>query len=76
VKRCGGRWGWSRTTADGLNHELRRYRDDSAGVQLEEVFCAGREVLHCYLVSQARGHVPMCLMVGLLGFCLVVLVNV
>jgi hypothetical protein len=32
VKRYGGRRDWSRTTADGLNHELRRYRDDSAGV--------------------------------------------
>jgi hypothetical protein len=75
ANRCGGRRGWSRTTADGSNHELRRYRDDSAGVQLEEVFCAGREVLHCYLISQARWHVPMCLMVGLLGFCLAVLVK-
>lgn len=42
-----------RPTADGWNHDLRRCRDDSACVQLEEVLCAGREVLHDYLVSQA-----------------------
>jgi hypothetical protein len=57
-------------TADGWNHDLRRCRDDSACVQLEEVLCAGRNVLHGCLVSQAMS-VSMCMCVwwfGLLGF--------
>lgn len=45
----------ARPTADGLNHDLRRCRDDSACVQLEEILCAGRKVLHDCLVSQAMG---------------------
>jgi hypothetical protein len=45
----------ARLTADGLNHDLRRWRDDSACVQLEEVLCAGRKVLHDCLASQAMG---------------------
>jgi hypothetical protein len=54
--------GESRSTAECLNRDRRRCRDDdSAGLQLEEVLCAGGMVLHCCLVSQAMG---MCAVYG------------
>ena len=54
VKHNGGRPGrFTQDCQKDVNHDLRRSRDKSACVQLEEVLCAGREVLHGDLVSQA-----------------------
>jgi hypothetical protein len=66
----------ARPTADGLSHDRWRCQDDSACVQLEEILCAGRKVLHDCLVSQAMGMCVCVLVVGLLGFCQAGLVHV